>query len=340
MNSGIAERRKTPFFQTGNELLDVFEPIVGSDCFTIYSLFARRQFRDPELEHSVQELASTVGLGAATVSRALEILESLGLIELIRCGGSQKSKCRLLDSEAAAVRLGAKYHRNTMRWSLEKETKQQLITEVKAIRQRQQGKVCQKVPTGCGHLSSAEPKGTWLTHNKPCRSDTKPCRSDTLEGSLRDTRVSPQIRQPASRERKGGIHLIHKEVRREEGPTPTPSHKELNEPVNDPAKEQEWLLKTPRSAFNAIIDDLKVHILYPSTSQNRNLRNDSADWDEFGFGGWALESVVRHGSALVLTVSALDLVAAHRGFEKYKRKWALGVRDWLGCDVQIRFSRR
>jgi hypothetical protein len=38
MNSGIAERRKTPFFQTGNELLDVFEPIVGSDCFTIYSL--------------------------------------------------------------------------------------------------------------------------------------------------------------------------------------------------------------------------------------------------------------------------------------------------------------
>ena len=79
---------KAPFCCIGNEVFDVFLPIMGADCFALYSSFARRVFSNPKLRHTVRDLADATGIGVSTVSRSLEILEHLRLVKLIRFGGS------------------------------------------------------------------------------------------------------------------------------------------------------------------------------------------------------------------------------------------------------------
>lgn len=214
-----------------------------------------------------------------------------------------------------------------MRWSLEKETKQHLITEVKAIRQRQQGKIFHKLQTTCDPSCPAERKA-----------DCRACRSDTPDVSTRNVGVSRQIGQHASRERPDGIYLIQEDVRRKEGPTPISSHKELEEPATDHSKEQEWILKITRSAFNAVIDSMKEQILYTSSPPHRNLGNGIAEWEEVGFSHWALESALKQPRGLTLTISVPDVTAAHRGLERYKQKWDSSIQNWFGCEVTIRFS--
>ncbi len=173
--------RKSPFFQIGSEIAHVFLPLMGSDCFTIYVYLASRCFKNPELEHTTLELKDATRIGASTVCRSLEILESLGLIRLIRRGGSQKSRCTLLDSEKAAEDLGAVYQQKTLSWSLPNEAKQDIKAKIEEIRQRQQGKRDQKASIFCG--------------NQP------------LRVSQRNAGVSPEKRQRATRETQTGTHL-------------------------------------------------------------------------------------------------------------------------------------
>jgi hypothetical protein len=131
---------KPPFCCLGNDIFDVFLPSMGANCFTILAYFERRVFSDPQLKHSVREVADTTELGVTTVLRSLEILQHLGLIKLKRFRGSKHSECQLLDSREAAERLGAEYHRKTLSFSLPPKIAQRLTLEVKALRHRQQGK--------------------------------------------------------------------------------------------------------------------------------------------------------------------------------------------------------
>ena len=58
-----------PFCWVANEVLDVFLPIMGADCFALYASFARRVFSNPKLRHTVRDLADATGEGISTVSR-------------------------------------------------------------------------------------------------------------------------------------------------------------------------------------------------------------------------------------------------------------------------------
>ena len=126
------EQGRPPFFLLGNEILDVFQPIMGPHCYTIYSHLVRRNFKNPELRHSVRDLAVATKLGATTVLRCLEILAYLGLVKLKRRGGSQESECELLDSSEAAKRLGARYAKRSLSWSLPPEMATRSHAEIDA----------------------------------------------------------------------------------------------------------------------------------------------------------------------------------------------------------------
>lgn len=303
-----SETRKTPFYLIGNEILDVFQPIMGPDCYTIYSHMARRSFKNPQLEHTIMDLKSATGLGASTVSRSLEVLNHVKLIQLIRRGGSQKSKCKLLGSEQAAERLGAKFQKGTLSWSLPEDVKQRLEWEVEAIRQRQQGKVTKRALTDCGNLPSSI--------------------------SQRNASVSPEIRQRATRETQTGPHLLQEERRIQNIPSPTPSHHcGARESKCSPDENEPNLLKWATSTFTGPMNDLRNHLLDTSKPPAPHLANGADEWQNFGLNSLAVEAASWRGKGLALVLSATDPTGARRGLEKYHSTWNSSLRKWFECEV-------
>lgn len=319
------ERRRTPFFQLGNEILDVFQPIMGRECLAVYCQLVRRAFKDPELKHSVLELSTATGMGTATVSRSLEVLEHLVLIQLIRCGGSQKSQCRLLDSEEAAERLGATYHKISLRWSLAKETKQSLRTEIKRIRQRQQGKCTESA------------RDSLQSQTVSVRHVSQTCLTDTSAVAERNAGIPLEKCQRVARETQIGALLIEEERRNEEGPSPTPSHIfEADKTKSGPDEEElRPMLKWARVKFTGLMKDLGDYLFDSSRPPVPHLANGAADWKEFGFDSLALEAAQPSGKGLVITLSASDPTAARRGLEKYREKWEASCRRWYECEVFV-----
>jgi hypothetical protein len=306
---------KDPFCCIGNEVFDVFLPIMGTDCFALYAYFARKVFHDPRLKHSVRDLADATELGVTTVSRSLEILEHLRLVKLIRFGGSKDSECQLLDSRVLADRLGAKYHPRTLSFSLPPKVNQRLEAEVSALRERQQGKPSPNVlncaPRNCGNL--------------------------ILSVSQRDASVSLAIRQRSIRETQTGGHLIQEERRREEVPTPTPSHDCEAKKPKDTSEENEpdSLLSWSQIKFTGVMKDMGSHLLDTSKPSVPHLANGFADWQEFGLNSLAVEAAAWRGALLELALSAFDLAAARRGLEKYNRTWNASLRKWFECEVRV-----
>jgi hypothetical protein len=304
--------RKSPFFQTGSEIADVFLPHIGPDCFAVYSYLLRWRFKNPELEHTVLELKHRTGLGVSTVCRSLEIISSVGLIEHIRRGGSQKSKCKLCDPEKAAESLGAVYEKRTLSWSLSQEASQRIQAKIEAIRQRQQGKSTQKSSSVSG--------------NRPVRV------------SQRNAGISPERRQRATRETQTGAHLIQEEVRSKESLTPTPLPEkqcEAEEDKDSPNEDEpDSLLKLAIAKFTGVMNDLGDYLFDTNRPPLPHFANGATEWDSFGFSSLAVETVSWRGEVLMLMLSASDPVAAQRGLEKYHRQWDAGLLKWYKCEVQ------
>ena len=300
-----------PFCWVGNEVLDVWLPIMGADCLTLYTLFARRVYFDPKLKHNIRELAVATEIGFATVSRCLEIIEYLGLVKLTRFGGSKDSECELRNSLLVANRLGATYDSGTHSYSLPPQVAQRLISEVKAIREKQQGKKPQSTPRGA----------------------PRSCGNRLFSDSQRNSSVSPERRQRATRETQTGSHLIREEGRNEEVPSPTPSHTSEEQATKDsPDKnEPDPLLKWARAAFTGPMNDLGDHLLDTSKPPVRHLANGADEWKRFD--SLAVYAAARRGGALVLTLSARNPVAAHEGLKRYHSTWEPSLRKWYGCEV-------
>jgi hypothetical protein len=306
---------KAPFFLIGNEVFDVFLPIMGADCFTLYAHFERSVYRDPKLKHSIRDLAEVTGLGATTILRSLEILEHLRLVKLTRFGGSRDSECQLLNSWFVAERLGAKYDCRTLSYSLPSEVAQSLNAEVEALREKQQGKPLQRL------VGSAHPE----------------CGNPPLRVSQRNASDSPAIRQRRTRETQTGSHLIRKEERNKEVPTPTPSHRCEAEKSKDSPDEDgpDPLLKWAQIKFTGVMKDMGNHLLDTSKNPAPHLANGFADWQDFGLDSLAVEAATWRGEVLVLTLSASDVAAARRGLEKYLRTWNASLRKWYKCQVHV-----
>jgi DNA-binding transcriptional ArsR family regulator len=317
-NAGIPPRRevKAPFFQIGKEVLDVFLPIMGADCLTIYAHFASEVFFDPSLKHNVRDLASTTSLSRSTVSRSLEILEHLRLVKVIRFGGSRDSECRLLDSWVVASCLGAQYDSNTHSYSIPRQTVQRLEAEVKAIRDRQQGKWCKSN----FHDSS------------------NACGNHPISVSQRNAVVSPERRQRTTRGTRARSHLIREERTIGNIPTPTPSHDDgeaQKDKSSSDEDELDPLLRWAQIKFTGVMNDLGDHLLDTSRPPTPHLVNGAADWKEFGYNSLAVEATVRQGEVLVLRLSASDPAAARRGLERYRKTWEAALRKWYEGEVDV-----
>jgi hypothetical protein len=310
---------KDPFCQIGNHDFDVFLPIIGADCFTIYAHFVRRVFRDPKLKHSIRDLADATGIAVTTASRCLEILGHLRLVKLVRFGGSKDSECELKDSWVVANRLGAIYDSRTLSYSLPPEVAERLKTEVKLLRNRQQGKsspiVQGDAPLGCGNPA--------------------------LPVSQRNTGVSPATHQRSTKETQTGTHPIWEERRIiEEVPSPTPSQDgEAQKGKDSPDEDQpDGLLKWATAKFIAVINELEDYLFDTSRPPDSCLKNGAQEAKNFGFASLAVEAAQWRGKVLVLTLSANDTAAAQRGLHKYRKKWAEALRKWYQCGIAVEWT--
>jgi hypothetical protein len=317
-DAGMSAPRKkitSPSFFTGNEVIDVFLPIMGADCFTVYGYFKRIEFTSPKLTHSVRAIANATKIDSTTVFRSLEILKQLGLIKLTRFRGSRGSECQLIDSRELAISLGAEYHRETVSFSLSPEVANRLIAQIKALREKQQSKspaTAQRgAPYTCGNLLPRV--------------------------SQRNASVSPAKRQCPTRETQMGTHLIREERRIEEDPSRSPSH--IGE-VESPERlsNEDGLrvsLKWAADRFNGVIDDIRAHLLDTNRPPNPHLTNGFADWQESGFNSLAVEAAAWRGTELALALSASEPAATQSGLKKYHSTWNASLRKWFECVVQV-----
>ena len=296
--------RKSPFFLIGSEIAEVFLPIIGRDCFTIYAYLVSRHFKNPELEHSILGLKEVTGMGTSTVCRSLEIPARLGLIQLIRRGGSQKSKCRLPKTEEVAERLGAIYQKSELSWSLPKEAKQCLQARIEAIRQRQQGKGTKRASNACGN-------GRNLV-------------------SQRNAGVPLEKRQRVTRETQTGSNLLREEVRSKEN---SETQKDNGKDKSSPDEDEPDGLKWARAKFVGAINEWEDWLFDTSRRPVPYLANGAADAQKFGFKSLAVEAARRRGDGLVLTLSANNPAAARDGLDKYRKSFSKCLRKWFGCEV-------
>lgn len=321
MNRPQIKKITSPSFFTGNEVIDVFLPIMGAESFTVYSYFKRIEFTNPTLTHSIRGIAEATGIGDSTVSRSLEILEHLGLIKLTRFRGSRGSECKLLESRAVAIGMGAQYHRRTVSFSLPPQVAHRLRAEIKTLREKQQGKTSPKALAGASHA----------------------CGNRAFGVSQRNASVSPEKRQPTARETQTGTHLIQEERKIEEGPTPTPTPSDSGEAQEDKDSpdedEPDGLLKWAVEQFTGPMNDLRACLFDTNRPTAPHLSNGAEDWNKFGLGSLAVDAAAWDGETLVLTLGADDPAAAQLGLRKYHKRWDAALSKWYGCNVLCEIQR-
>lgn len=304
-----------PFFWIGHEVFDLYVQIMGPDCYAVYNYFARRYHSDPTLTHDIRSMAPSCGLKPSTISRALEVLEHLELVKLIRFKGSRASECQLSDAWVIANRLGAKFDSNSQTYQFPLQVSERLKSEVHAIRQRQQGKPSR---------DAGSPRANF-------------CGNLKRSVSQRDAGVSPERRQRSTRETRTGTHLIQKEERTEKNPTPhPPTHdgEAQAEKADSDKDDPDGLLKWAEAVFTGPMNDLGDHLFDTSKPPNPRFKNGFQEWEDFAFGSLAVKAAEWRGAVLVLTLSASDPAAARAGLVKYRRTWEPSLRRWYRCEVR------
>jgi hypothetical protein len=241
---------------------------------------------------------------------------------LRRFRGNKKSECDLLDSRAAALRLGAKYNARTTVFSFPLDVAQRLRSEVFALREKQQGKKCKKDLPGI----------------------PKSCESLTLRVSHRNAGVSPERRQRSTKETQMGTHLLREERRNEEIPTPTPppaDHGDAQQDKDSPGEDDpDGLLRRAIAKFTGPMNDLGDYLFNTSRPPMPHTATGGEEWKSFEFDTLAVEAAEWCGGTLALTLSASDPAAARAGLKKYWRTWEPSLRRWYGCKVRWAIQER
>jgi hypothetical protein len=167
------------------------------------------------------------------------------------------------------------------------------------------------------------------------------CGNLLLPDSKRDAGVTPKKHQRSTRETQTGSHLLLQNTRTQNIPSPhPPAHlDEAQKPKDLPCEYgPDKLLKSTRSAFIGVIDEMRDHLLDTSRPPNPRFANGAADWNIFGFDSLAVEAAEWRGEALSLALSATDPAAARRGLEKYQRKWESSLRKWFDCEISVEWK--
>lgn len=322
----IPLRRKPDgeFYLQENEFTDIYSPLVGPYAAVIYSALCRKSYGRTDVEHSVRDLANAAGMSPTTAARALQTLQTVGLIRLSPTSGNLKSVCQLLDVKALAASHGAKRERKGAPFALPQSLVDRLKSDLNVLRRNQQGK------------SKAT---AFLQGKQNVEIVSRSGFHSLFSVSQRDASVSHLIRQRVTRETQEGTHLIREEVRNEEVPTPTPTPSESNAAPKDKdsADEDEpgGLLKLARAKFTGVMNDLGDHLFDSSRPPARHLANGAVDWKELGFDSLAVKAAAWRGEVLELVLSANDPAAARRGLEKYHHIWNEALGKWFDCDVHV-----
>jgi hypothetical protein len=316
----LRKLHKEGFYFQDNEFTDIYSPIVGPFAAMIYEKLCRNSYGNPTVEYSVRDLAR--GMSHASAARAIEILETVGLIKRRPTSGNRKSVCQLFDVKALAESHGAMRQRKSASLELPTPMFDRLQSQVRTVRHRQQGRTKARAAlTGKKNVEIAERSGFHALFSV----------------SQRDTIVSHLIRQRSTGETQTGTHLIREKGRNKEVPSPTPSHCSEADKDKDPPDEDEPdpLLKWARAAFTGPMNDLRDHLLDTTRHPVRYLANGYADWQEFGFDSLTIQAAEWHGAELALVLSASDPAATKRGLYKYRTTWEPSVRKWFECEVQV-----
>ena len=330
-DSPIPLRRRPvdEFYIQENEFADIYAPIVGPFAAMIYDALCRNSYGKTSVEYSVRGLAR--GMSTASAARAIQILEAVGLIKRLSTSGNRKSICQLFDVKALAKSHGAIRPRKSAHFELPEPTRERLKTQVRAIREWQQGKIRTRVITsGKENVEIAEQSGF----------------HSLFSVSQRDATVSHLLRQRVSRETQMGTHLIQKEERIERIPPPTPAHSAQAQKGKDFPDEDEpdRLLKWASANFIGAIEEWEDSLFDTSKPPASYLANGAADAEKFGFKSLAVKAVRQRGKVLVLTFSTGDPAAerdrmlrnakaARAGLEKYRKSFGSHLRKWFECEV-------
>ncbi|MGA2632603.1 MAG: hypothetical protein ABSF16_00035 [Terracidiphilus sp.] len=318
----LRKLHKDGYYFQDNEFTDVYSPIVGPFAAMIYERLCRNSYGNPTIEFSVRDLAR--GMSHASAARAIQILEIVGLIKRLPTSGNRKSVCQLFDVKALAESHGAMRLRKSAPLELPTPVFDRLKSQVRAVRQRQQGKTKARAD---------------LTGKRNVEISVQSGLHSLFSVSQRDASVSPAIRQRSTRETQTGTHLLTEERRTENVLSPTPSREQTVQKDFPNEEESEALLKCARNLFNGVIDEIRAHLLDTNTPPVPHLANGFADWQKYGFGSLAVKAAARRGNGLALVLSATDPAATRRGLEKYRRTWEASFRKSFGCKVQVALQR-
>jgi hypothetical protein len=159
----------------------------------------------------------------------------------------------------------------------------------------------------------------------------------SLAALLRGTFCGGKLRvhKCCTRETQTDTHLLREEQRIENVPSPTPSQdcqrlKPEDLSIEDAPKD---ILKSARSAFVGVMDDMGDHLLSTSRPPVSRLVNGSVDWQDLN--SLAVVATSWRGEVLVLVLCAKEPAAAERLLKKYSRIWNASLRKWFGCEVEV-----
>lgn len=140
MEVKLRDKRRPGNCWQDNELYDVFQPIVGAQAVSVYVNLTRDCYGETRVSYTLRKLAEAMSVSRAAVWRNLAVLESVGVLRLIRGKGSGESSCELCDLKDAAEALGGVYNSRRSSFLLPEEKLVELRARVAKVRESMQGK--------------------------------------------------------------------------------------------------------------------------------------------------------------------------------------------------------
>ncbi len=308
------------FFWLDNELVDLFQPLIGTHASAVYNALVRQYHAGEPLKLTTRALAKAAKCSGAMVSRAVELLQYVGMVGVRRGGGNQPNAYDLFDLKALARHLGATSNRSGTAYSFPAHVRTQLQNEIAALKSKQAG----KHPVSSAE-SSSHPAAVVVVSE-----DLLPCTSHGHAGA------SPEKRQCTTRETQNGSHLLLQNTRLQDSLYPTLTHEpeaERQKTFPNEVGTRDGLYWA-RVKFTGVMKDMADH-LFASRPSLPHLTNGAADWEDFGFGSLSIVRVSWRDDTVFLVVAASDPVATQRGLQKYSRKWEASLRKRYESEVQV-----
>ena len=318
MEVRVRDKRQPGYCWQDNELIDVFQPIVGAIGVAVYVNLTRAAYGESRVTYTVRKLADTMGPGTGRTSvwRSLRVLEHVGVLRLIKGKGSGESICELCNLKDAAEALGAVYNSRRTSFALPEERIAAERAKVEALLRATQGKKPVKAVPDCVPQRDTNNEGKFAAPEAP---------RDT-SGSKRDACV-PLCAAPSNE--------CEKEERKEIPPTPQGGVEEK------PAAPRRQATPIDAAAFSRFRLKLKQELCdaMPLGKQQHMpaLVPGADDFDSCFRDWWFVASKPPGpGEPQLVETDSPDAELTRRGLEKYRQRVEPLMVRHFGAIVQVR----